>query len=220
MEVLIIVEYGALVESTSLIESSQMEVRGHGDTHRSRSYSGGPSQGQSKRGSFSSRSSGNGGYSGFRTEASSNCGSSQSFNSKPRSSGGVSRGSVSHQQMAERPFSEGVSDVTSRELAIAIPTGDVLVANKVYIDSSVLVGEKKVVFRSPGQPEMTFYEECRVLPSYLILAMTAIRLLRKGCTGYLAHVIDTWDNTLRLEDISMVREFLEVSSEDLPGLPP
>lgn len=50
--------------------------------------------------------------------------------------------------------------------------------------------------------------------------MTAIRLLRKGCLGYLAHVIDTRDNGLRLEDIPVVREFPDVFLEDLPGLPP
>ncbi|CAL2270251.1 unnamed protein product [Prunus armeniaca] len=50
--------------------------------------------------------------------------------------------------------------------------------------------------------------------------MTAKRLLRKGCLGYLAHVIDTRDHRLRLEDVLVVQEFLDVFLEDLPGLPP
>ncbi|CAL9002595.1 unnamed protein product, partial [Prunus brigantina] len=50
--------------------------------------------------------------------------------------------------------------------------------------------------------------------------MTAIRLLKKGCSGYLAHVIDTRDNGFKLEEIPVVQEFPDVFPEDLPGLPP
>lgn len=67
---------------------------------------------------------------------------------------------------------------------------------------------------------MTFCGERRVLPSCRILAMTAKRLLRKGCSGHLAHVSDTRDNGLRMKDISVVQEFPDVFPEDLPGLPP
>ncbi|KAI5352716.1 hypothetical protein L3X38_005608 [Prunus dulcis] len=80
--------------------------------------------------------------------------------------------------------------------------------------------KKEVVFRSPGRPEVTFYGERRVLPSCLISAMTAKRLLRKGCSGYLAQVIDTRDHELKLEDIPVVQEFTDVFPKDLPGLPP
>ncbi|KAI5313326.1 hypothetical protein L3X38_042500 [Prunus dulcis] len=86
--------------------------------------------------------------------------------------------------------------------------------------ASVDYFRKEVVFRSPGRPEVTFYGERRVLPSCLISAMTAKRLLRKGCSGYIAHVIDTIDNGLRLENIPVVPEFPDVFPEDLLGLPP
>ncbi|CAL8993984.1 unnamed protein product [Prunus brigantina] len=79
---------------------------------------------------------------------------------------------------------------------------------------------KEVAIRSPGRPEVTFCGERRVLPSCLISAMTAIRLLKKGCSGYLAHVVDTRDNGFKLEEIPVVREFPDVFPEDLPGLPP
>lgn len=71
----------------------------------------------------------------------------------------------------------------------------------------------------PGRPEVTFYGECRVFPSCLISAMTARQLLRKRCSGYLAHVIDTRDIGLRLKDIPVVQEFPDVFPEDLPRLP-
>ncbi|KAI5335023.1 hypothetical protein L3X38_025156 [Prunus dulcis] len=86
--------------------------------------------------------------------------------------------------------------------------------------ASVDCFRKEVVFSSPGRREVAFYGEHKVLPSCLISAMTAKRLLRKECSGYIAHVIDTRDNGLRLEDIPVVQEFPDVFPEDLPGLPP
>ncbi|CAL9018654.1 unnamed protein product [Prunus brigantina] len=66
--------------------------------------------------------------------------------------------------------------------------------------------------------EVTFCGEHRVLPSCLISAITARRLLKKGCVGYLAHIIDTREVTLNLGDV-VVREFLDVFPDDLPSLP-
>ncbi|CAL8113745.1 unnamed protein product [Prunus armeniaca] len=170
----------------------------------------------------------------------------------------VSRGDVV--EVLEQPtgfaHNSNVRITALREkLAIFVPIGDVFMANVVYMNSLVLVGDvflevdlirldimdldvilgmdwlakhhasvdcfrKEVVFRSPRRLEVSFYEEHRVLPSYLISAMMARWLLRKGCSGYLAHVIDTQDNGLRLEDIPVVREFPDVFLEDLLGLPP
>ncbi|KAI5316249.1 hypothetical protein L3X38_045425 [Prunus dulcis] len=50
--------------------------------------------------------------------------------------------------------------------------------------------------------------------------MTATRLLRKGCSGYLAHIVDSRTQELKLEDIPVVRDFPDVFPDDLPGLPP
>ncbi|CAL8135565.1 unnamed protein product [Prunus armeniaca] len=70
------------------------------------------------------------------------------------------------------------------------------------------------------QPEVTFREEHRVLPSCLISTITARRLLKRGCVGYLAHIIDTREVTLNLKDVLVVREFSDVFPDDLHGLPP
>ena len=45
-------------------------------------------------------------------------------------------------------------------------------------------------------------------------------LLQKGCKGYLAHVVDTCSSEVRLEDVPVGRDFLDVFLDDLPGLPP
>ena len=45
-------------------------------------------------------------------------------------------------------------------------------------------------------------------------------LLQKGCKRYLAHVVDTRSSEVRLEDVLVVMDFLDVFPDDLPGLPP
>ena len=79
---------------------------------------------------------------------------------------------------------------------------------------------KEVILRRRGLPVVIFYGERRRAPSGLISAISARWLLQKGCKGYLAHVVDTRSDEVRLEDVSVVREFLDVFPDDLPGLPP
>ncbi|CAL2228612.1 unnamed protein product [Prunus armeniaca] len=86
--------------------------------------------------------------------------------------------------------------------------------------ASVDCFQKEVVFRSPGQPEVVFRGERSVLPSCLISTIRVKRLLKKGCLGYLAHIIGTQGFTLNLEDVPVVCEFPDVFPDDLPGLPP
>ena len=50
---------------------------------------------------------------------------------------------------------------------------------------------KEVIFRRPGLPVVVFYGERWRAPSGLISGISARCLLQKGCTGYLAHIVDT-----------------------------
>ena len=77
---------------------------------------------------------------------------------------------------------------------------------------------KKIVFRKPRFLESEF-EDHRVLPMCVILALEAKRLLHKGCEAYLAHVIDTLISKMTLENVSIVQEFSDVFFEDYPSLP-
>ena len=79
---------------------------------------------------------------------------------------------------------------------------------------------KEVILRRPGLPVVIFYGERSRAPSGLISAISAIWLLQKGCKGYLAHVVDARSDEVRLEDVPVVREFLDVFPDDLSGLPP
>ncbi|BBN68210.1 hypothetical protein Prudu_333S000100 [Prunus dulcis] len=90
--------FGVLVMSASLIESSQMIVRARGEPRRRQFDMGGPSQGSSKKGSYSSGSSSGRSYGGFRRGVSSSGGSNQSGSSGSR--GSTARGSVRQLQSA------------------------------------------------------------------------------------------------------------------------
>ena len=79
---------------------------------------------------------------------------------------------------------------------------------------------KEVIFRRQGLPVVVFYGEHRRAPSGSISAISARCLLQKGCKGYLAHVVDTRGSEVSLEDVPVVRDFLDVFPDDLPGLPP
>ncbi|KAI5347763.1 hypothetical protein L3X38_000650 [Prunus dulcis] len=85
--------FGDLVMSASLIESSQMMVRARGEPRRRQYETGGPSQGSSKRGSYSSGSSSGRSFGGFRPGVSSSGGSNQSGSSGGRPTSSSVRGS-------------------------------------------------------------------------------------------------------------------------------
>ena len=51
--------------------------------------------------------------------------------------------------------------------------------------------------------------------------LEARKLLSQGCTRYLAHVVNKRvEEKLKIDDMPIVRDFLEEFPEDLPGLPP
>ena len=85
--------------------------------------------------------------------------------------------------------------------------------------ASVDCFRKEVVFRPLGEPKFRFKgSRMHTLPR-VISTLRAKHLLRKGCQGYLAHVVDTRKEVLKLDDIPVVREFPDVFPEDLRGIP-
>ena len=67
--------------------------------------------------------------------------------------------------------------------------------------------------------EVKFKGIRRDLSSNIISTMAAQRMLRKGCQGYLAFVVDRRQEGTRLEDIPIVKEFPNVFLDDISGLP-
>ena len=67
---------------------------------------------------------------------------------------------------------------------------------------------------------MVFEGEKILKPAVLISFVTAQKLLRKRCMGYLAYILNSDDKGPRLKDIHVVKEFPDVFPDELPGLPP
>ena len=78
---------------------------------------------------------------------------------------------------------------------------------------------KKIIFKKPRYLELEFESDRRILPTCLISALEAKRLLYKGCEAYLAHVIDSSSSEVTLDNMPVVCEFPDVFLENLPGLP-
>ena len=67
-----------------------------------------------------------------------------------------------------------------------------------------------------GKLEVKFWVIRRQLFPSMISAMAAQRMLHKGCQGYLAYVVETGKERTLVDEIPIVREFLN----DIAGLPP
>ncbi|WRX18517.1 Reverse transcriptase domain - like 10 [Theobroma cacao] len=79
---------------------------------------------------------------------------------------------------------------------------------------------KEVVLQNFEREDVVFVRERRVLPSCVISAIKALKLVRKGYPTYLAHVIDTSKGEPKLKDVPVVNKFLDVFLDELPGLLP
>ena len=78
-----------------------------------------------------------------------------------------------------------------------------------------------MTFQPPGEKKFTFVGTDKRMSLPIISAMKASKLLRNGCIGYLASIVDvSVEQKIKPENVHVVNEFLEVFPEDLPGLPP
>ena len=80
--------------------------------------------------------------------------------------------------------------------------------------------KKKVVLRCSDQSEVIVHRVRSSLMSNVISVMQARRLLRKGCEAFLALVHDSKKGQIELENILVVKDFLDLFPEELPGIPP
>ena len=79
--------------------------------------------------------------------------------------------------------------------------------------------KRLVVLKCSDQTEVTVYG-IRAGPLFnMISAMQARRFMRKECEVFLALVLDSKRGQIELENIMIVREFLDVFPEELPGIP-
>lgn len=77
---------------------------------------------------------------------------------------------------------------------------------------------KTLTFKVPNVNEMEFRGKKRVMLNSIISIMTTRRLMRKRCIAYLAYVVDIEKKSMKLNNISILREFPDVFLGELPGL--
>jgi len=75
--------------------------------------------------------------------------------------------------------------------------------------------QKRITFKMEGIPEFTFEGVKDEIKMQIILAIKATKLLRQGCWGFLASVIDKKEAELKIESIAVVRDYPNVFSEKL-----
>ncbi|XP_071933052.1 uncharacterized protein [Coffea arabica] len=144
----------------------------------------------------------------------------------------------------------------SYDLEVKMPTGDKsLIANLVYRDCEICVGERKLLpdliglaikrydvilgrdwlarynvqlncrtkivkLYIPGEATLKLDVRDKLASSALISRIRAKRLINKGVQGYLAFLINTPSDKVNLEDMPVVKDFLDVFPEELESLSP
>src|SRR5262249_4751174 len=80
---------------------------------------------------------------------------------------------------------------------------------------------RRVLFRSPGMEELVFQCARNHSSRMLVSCLKAHRMLCRGCEAFLASVVVPDEESHRtVADVEVVRDFSDVFSDDLPGLPP
>ncbi|KAJ9566249.1 hypothetical protein OSB04_002215 [Centaurea solstitialis] len=87
-------------------------------------------------------------------------------------------------------------------------------------DANIGCGKKMVTLPAPNGKPITVYGDKKKGAYTTISMVKARKCLAKGCTSFLAYVIDTKLEKKELADVSVVRDFPDVFPEDLSGLPP
>ncbi|GKA54547.1 putative reverse transcriptase domain-containing protein [Tanacetum coccineum] len=86
-------------------------------------------------------------------------------------------------------------------------------------DAAILCGEKKVRIPLEGKT-LVIKGDRNNSRLKIVSCIKARKYIEKGCELFLAQVTEQESKEKRLEDVPVIRDFLEVFPEELPGLPP
>ena len=86
-------------------------------------------------------------------------------------------------------------------------------------DAEILYRKKIVKVNPPGKESFMVCGDKRRVNSGIISLMKARKCLAKGCTSYLAFVIDAKMEKEEVQNIPVVCDYPKVFLEDLPRLP-
>ncbi|GJS39722.1 putative reverse transcriptase domain-containing protein [Tanacetum coccineum] len=106
-------------------------------------------------------------------------------------------------------------------MSIELGTFNVIIGMDWLVKNDVVIvcGEK--VVRIPHENKMLIVESDKGMSRLKVIScIKACKYIEQGCHLFLAHVTEKKSKEKRLEDVPVIREFLEVFLEELPGLPP
>ncbi|XP_076912208.1 uncharacterized protein LOC143570440 [Bidens hawaiensis] len=86
-------------------------------------------------------------------------------------------------------------------------------------DANIVCGEKLIQLKAPDGSPVTIRGDRSCLMPRVISMIKDGRLMQRGCTAYLAYVIDSKADCTKLEDVPVVREFPDVFPDDLYDVP-
>jgi hypothetical protein len=93
---------------------------------------------------------------------------------------------------------------------------DWLSANKAQMDCFT----KTITLQGPDGRKIVFKGERNVILNCIISAMVTRKMIKMGCKAYLAYVLETRRGDVQESNIPIVREFSDVFSDELLGIPP
>ena len=86
--------------------------------------------------------------------------------------------------------------------------------------ASIDCRKKEVKFSPPVRPTFKFKGTSTRITSKIVLMLKAKRLVQQGGWVILVCAVDIRGKENTLENVSIVNEFSDVFSDDLPGIPP
>ncbi|XP_024989265.1 uncharacterized protein LOC112523826 [Cynara cardunculus var. scolymus] len=107
-------------------------------------------------------------------------------------------------------------------IPMAIGGFDVIIGMDWLVENQaeILCSKKVIRISLPDGDTVLIYGEGRKGNVVLLSTAKARKCLAKGCSSFIAFVLDTKLEERRIEDVNVVNEFLDVFPEDLPSLPP
>nr|XP_043623171.1 uncharacterized protein LOC122594949 [Erigeron canadensis] len=87
-------------------------------------------------------------------------------------------------------------------------------------NAKIACDEKAVYLKTSKGEDLVVYGDRKERSIPVCTFARAKRYISHGCHAYLAHIVDVEKKPLSIEDIPIVKEFVDVFPEDLSGIPP
>nr|XP_043611643.1 uncharacterized protein LOC122583287 [Erigeron canadensis] len=87
-------------------------------------------------------------------------------------------------------------------------------------NAKISCDEKAVYLKTSKGEDLVVYGDKKERSIPVCTFARAKRYMSHGCHAYLTHIVDVEKKPLSIEDIPIVKDFVDVFPEDLPGIPP